>query len=103
MSLVQILSGCVVAPFNFDYLNINSDCVIVIEWDKDVYTQEINKNNFSLILNHNSFNTISDKTNNNEQISIDDCLKLFTKSEEIKDIQCEKCKKKNFIQKIFTN
>ena len=97
----RFCSGCVVDPFSFDYLNINSDCVIVIEWDKDVYTQEINKNNFSLILNHNSFNTISDKTNNNEQISIDDCLKLFTKSEEIKDIQCEKCKKKTLFKKYL--
>ena len=94
----RFCNGCIVEPFDDEYLDINSNCVIIIEWDKEVYSQEINKNNFTLLMNHNSLIKISDAIkNNNDKISIDDCLKLFTKSEEIRDIQCEKCKKKNFI------
>jgi ubiquitin C-terminal hydrolase len=39
--------------------------------------------------------------NNNQKISIYDCLSLFTKSEEINDIQCEKCKKKTLFKKTL--
>ena len=98
----RFCNGCIVEPFNDDYLDINSNYVIVIEWDKEVYSQEINRNNFSLLMNHSSLNKISDPMkNNNDKISIDDCLKLFTKSEEIKDIQCEKCKKKTLFKKTL--
>ena len=98
----RFCSGCSIDPFNSDYININSNCVIVVEWDKEVYTQEINKNNLTLLMNHSSSDTISDiNKNNNDKISIYDCLKLFTKSEEIKDIQCEKCKKKTLFKKTL--
>ena len=98
----RFCNGCIVEPFNDDYLDINSNCVIVIEWNKEVYSQEINKNNFSLLMSHSSLNKISDNIkNNNDKISIYDCLNLFTKSEEIKDIQCEKCKKKTLFKKYL--
>ena len=98
----RFCTGCILDPFIPDYININSNSVIVIEWDKDVYNQEINKNNFSLIMNHTSVNNISDISKTNiDKISIDDCLNLFTKSEEMKDIQCEKCKKKTLFKKTL--
>ena len=98
----RFCSGCSIDPFNSGYININSNCVIVVEWDKEVYIQEINKNNLTLIMSHSSSDTISDiNKNNNDKISIYDCLKLFTKSEEIKDIQCEKCKKKTLFKKTL--
>ena len=98
----RLCTGCILNPSNSEYITINSNSVIVIEWDKDVFTKEINKNNLSLIMDHNSTKTVSDKTKNeSNKISIDDCLKLFTKSEELKDIQCEKCKKKTLFKKTL--
>jgi hypothetical protein len=94
----RFCTGCILDPFSSDYININSSDIIIIEWDKDVYSQEIDKNNFSLVINHSSVNTISDNLKNKvETVTIDDCLKLFTKKEEIKDIQCEKCQKKLYL------
>ena len=98
----RLCTGCILDPSNSEYININSNSVIVIEWNKDVFKKEINKNNLSLIMDHSSINTITDKSrNDNNKISIDDCLKLFTKSEELKDIQCEKCKKKTLFKKTL--
>ena len=97
----RFCSGCVIEPTNSDFLNVNSNSVIVVEWEKDVFVQDIDKNNFSLIMNHNSCDKISDITNNNEKIVLDDCLKLFTKSEELRDIQCEKCQKKTLFLKTL--
>jgi len=99
----RFCTGCILDPSESEYINISSNSVIVIEWDKDVYTQEISKNNISLIMNHSSFETPVDisKNNNNKKITLDDCLKLFTKSEELRDIQCEKCKKKTLFKKTL--
>jgi hypothetical protein len=98
----RFCTGCILDPFSSDYININSSDIIIIEWDKDVYSQEIDKNNFSLVINHSSVNTISDNLKNKvETVTIDDCLKLFTKKEEIKDIQCEKCQKKTLFMKTL--
>ena len=98
----RFCTGCTIQPNNSSYLTINSNSAIVIEWDREVYLQDINKNNISLVMNHSSFNKISDiNMNNNQKISIYDCLHLFTKSEEINDIQCEKCKKKTLFKKTL--
>lgn len=98
----RFCTGCTLEPFNSDYININSSDVIIIEWDKEVFSQEINKSNFSLIINHSSVNSSSDNSKNKiETLTIDDCLKLFTKKEEIKDIQCEKCQKKTLFMKTL--
>lgn len=98
----RFCTGCILDPSKSEYINISSNSVIVIEWDKDVYTQEISKNNFSLIMNHSSVEiTVDISKNNNSKITLDDCLKLFTKSEELKDIQCEKCKKKTLFKKTL--
>jgi hypothetical protein len=98
----RFCTGCILDPFNSDYININSSDVIIIEWDKEVFSQEIDKSNFSLIINHSSVNSSSDNSKNKiETLTIDDCLKLFTKKEEIKDIQCEKCQKKTLFMKTL--
>ena len=96
----RFCSGCPIDPLNQDFININSNNVIIIEWDKDVYNKEIEEKNFSLTINHSTMNTISNKSRTNiDKITIYDCLKLFTKQEEMKDIQCEKCKKKTLFKK----
>ena len=98
----RFCEGCLCDPNNLEYLNINSNWVISVEWNKKIYMEEINKNNISLIMNHNSLRTATNKTNQKkEEITIYDCLKLFTKSERMEDIQCEKCKKKtSFIKTL---
>ena len=98
----RFCSGCIVNPSNSDYININSNCVIAIEWDKDIFIKEIDINNYSLIMNHSSFDKMSDINKNKEdKISLDECLKLYTKMEELRDIQCEKCKKKTLFMKTL--
>ena len=98
----RFCTGCTVDPFNSSFIEVNSNNVIAIEWNKDIYNKEIDKNNISLIINHNSVYTITDKSKTDkDKISIDDCLKLFTKKEEIRDIQCEKCQKKTLFMKTY--
>ena len=98
----RFCTGCTIDPIQSEYLDINSNCLIAVEWDNEIYNKEINKNNLTLIMNHNSFSKIGDVTKNiNDKISIDDCLKLFGESEEINDIQCEKCKKKTLFKKTL--
>ena len=97
----RICSGCCINPSEQKNLNFNNDIVIVVEWDSNIYTNEIEKKNLSLILNHSSvddiqFHISKDKL---EKMSIYDCLKDFTKNEEINDIQCEKCKAKRVFKK----
>ena len=98
----RFCQGCTLEPKDYEFINIKKDDIIALEWDKDVYNKEINKNNLSLIMNHKS---VEIKNNNNiqqkEQISLDDCLKLFTKEEELTDIQCEKCNKKTLFKKTL--
>ena len=96
----RFCTGCPIDPLNHDFININSNSAIIIEWNKDVYIKEIDKKNFSLTINHSTVSTISYKIKSKlDSITIDDCLKLFTKQEEMKDIQCEKCKKKTLFKK----
>jgi hypothetical protein len=72
----------------------------VVEWCEDVFANDMNKANINLKLNHSSYNEIVETTNGNmEKVTIDDCFKLFTKKEEIKDILCETCKKKTTFTK----
>ena len=89
-------------PNEQNYLNILPDYVIVIEWNGEVFSNEINKNNINLILNHSSYSEIVDSTSGNmEKITIDDCFKLFTRKEELKDILCENCNKKTTFSKFL--
>ena len=96
----RFCTGCTLDPNNDNYLNIFPDHAIVIEWCGEVFSNEINKNNINLTLNHSSYNEIVETTNGNmEKVTIDDCFKLFTRKEELKDIMCENCKKKTTFTK----
>ena len=98
----RLCQGCVLKPSDSDYINISTDALIAVEWDKDVYNKEINRNNLNIIMKHSSADTIDENSKIKEdEISLNDCLKLFTKEEDIGDIQCEKCKKKTLFQKTL--
>ena len=98
----RFCTGCTLDPSNINILNMTQDYIIVVEWTEDVVTNDINKKNLNLILNHSSINDTNNTTTSNiEKIDIDDCLKLFTRKEEIKDILCEKCNKKTLFTKIL--
>jgi len=98
----RFCTGCTLDPNEQNYLNILPDYVIVIEWNGEVFSNEINKNNINLILNHSSYSEIVDSTSGNmEKITIDDCFKLFTRKEELKDILCENCNKKTTFSKFL--
>ena len=96
----RFCTGCILDPNIDNYINIFSDYVIVVEWCGEIFANEINKNNINLTLNHSSYNEIIETTNGNmEKVTIDDCFKLFTRKEELKDILCENCKKKTTFTK----
>ena len=98
----RLCQGCVLKPSDSEYINIKTDALIAVEWDKDVYNKEINRNNLNIIMKHSSADTIDENSKIKEdEISLNDCLKLFTKEEDIGDIQCEKCKKKTLFQKTL--
>ena len=98
----RFCTGCTLEPNNNNYLNFLNEYVIVVEWNKDIIINDINKNNLNLMLNHSSYNGITETTNDNiEKITIDDCFKLFTRKEELTDIFCEKCNKKTNFTKYL--
>ena len=98
----RLCQGCTINPSENKFINIKTNDIIAVEWDKDVYKTEINKNNLNLVMKHSSTNLIEENSKQKEdEISLNDCLKLFTKEEEINDIQCEKCKKKTLFKKTL--
>ena len=98
----RFCTGCILDPSNENFLNMTQDHIIVVEWTDDVVAIEINKKNLNLILNHSSITDTNNTTTSNlDKININDCLKLFTREEEIKDILCEKCNKKTLFTKIL--
>ena len=99
----RLCQGCTINPDNTEFINVKADYVIAVEWDKEVVNKEINKNNLNLIMKHSSTDIIEEnsKAKEEDEISLNDCLKLFTKEEELVDIQCEKCKKKTLFKKTL--
>ena len=98
----RLCQGCTLNPTDSEFINIGKDTVIAVEWDKDVYSRDINQNNLNIIMKHNNFDIINVNENTQEDdITLDDCLKLFTKEEDLGDIQCEKCKKKTLFKKTL--
>ena len=96
----RFCTGCTLEPSTTNYLNFTSNDIIIVEWQKDIFNNEINQSNINLMLYHSSFNDIKETTDGNmEKITIDDCFKLFTKKEELNDIFCEKCNKKTLFIK----
>ena len=98
----RLCQGCTINPKENNFINIKTTDIIAVEWDKEVYKTEINKGNLNLIMKHSSADLIDENSKQKEdEISLNDCLKLFTKEEEINDIQCEKCKKKTLFKKTL--
>ena len=98
----RLCQGCTLKPTESEFMNIGKDTVIAVEWDKEVYIKDINQNNLNIIMKHSSFDIIDENVKTKEDdISLDDCLKLFTKEEDLGDIQCEKCKKKTLFKKTL--
>ena len=98
----KFCTGCILDPNNMNYLNFNIDDIIIVEWCREVVNNEIQDKNKYLILNHHSINDYFDNNNDNDiKIPLIECLKLFTKEEELKDIQCENCKKKTIFKKSY--
>ena len=98
----RLCQGCTINPSENKFINIKTNDIIAVEWDKEVYKTEINKNNLNLVMKHSSANLVEENAKQKEdEISLNDCLKLFTKEEEISDIECEKCKKKTLFKKTL--
>ena len=98
----KFCTGCILDPNNVNYLNFNIDDIIMVEWCREVVDNEIQDKNKYLILNHHSINDNSDNNDEfNTKIPLIECLKLFTNEEEVKDIQCENCKKKTIFKKSY--
>ena len=88
----KFCTGCVISPENNNYININPNWVIIVEWCKEIVENEINVNNLLLKLYHSSFKKEFIKEENKyDKLSIYNCLELFTQKEILKDILCEKC------------
>ena len=96
----RICQGCIINPANKNYLSIPNDCILLVEWRKDVIRKDMKEENINYILNHSSsrkiFETVQDEE---EKRNIYDCLDLFTREETIKNIFCEKCNKKTNFKK----
>ena len=96
----RICQGCILNPANKNYLSIPRDCIILVEWKRDVIKKDMKEENINYILNHSSsrkiFETVQDEE---EKRNIYDCLDLFTREEAIKNIFCEKCNKKTNFKK----
>ena len=100
----KFCSGCILDPHNMNYLNFDLDDLIVVEWCCSIVANEIQDKNKNLILIHPSFyNNNLDNIHEDihTKIPLIECLKLFTKEEEVKDIYCEKCTKKTIFKKKY--
>ena len=100
----RFCTGCIIDPNSSDFVEINRNNIIIIEWNKEIKKREIKNSNIDLVLTHPSLNEKEENESNNEEdrkVTIDDCFKLFTKKEELKDVLCEKCKKKTLFTKIL--
>ena len=95
----KFCTGCVLSPKNANYIDFNSNWIIVVEWCKEIIEKEINQNNLDLKLYHSSFKKISNNSNIYDKLSINDCLELFTQKEILKDVLCENCKVKTTFTK----
>ena len=100
----KFCSGCILDPQYMNYLNFDLDDLIVVEWCCSIVANEIQDKNQNLILIHPSFyNNNLDNIHEDihTKIPLIECLKLFTKEEEVKDIYCEKCTKKTIFKKKY--
>ena len=88
----KFCTGCVLSPYNEEYIDFNPNWKIIVEWCKEIVEKEINRDNLQLKLYHSSYKKdFSGNQNQLDKISIYDCLELFTQKEILKDILCENC------------
>ena len=89
----KFCTGCILSPEDNNYIDFDSNWIIIVEWCKEIVENEINENNLKLKLYHSSYKKEFNGIDNNkyDKISIYDCLELFTQKEILKDILCEKC------------
>ena len=101
----KFCTGCVLDPHNMNYISFNDDENIIVEWCREVYNKEIHDKNKFLLLTHPSnnipFGNNFEHEDMHTKVSLIDCLKLFTGEEEVYDIYCENCKKKNVFKKHY--
>ena len=93
----RFCNGCVLDPHNLNYIGIEEDFCLVVEWCRDVFINDINEKNCELILNHESlnYNNFDNNDPNENKATLKDCLNLFMDNKEIiKEYSCDKCKKK---------
>ena len=95
----KFCTGCILSPQNDNYIDFNSNWIIIVEWCKEIIEKEINQNNLDLKLYHSSFKKLTNNINSYDKLSINDCLELFTQKEELKDVLCENCKVKTTFTK----
>ena len=96
----KLCTGCILNPLYDKYFSIPKNCYLIVEWCRKVKSRQIKDENVLLYLNHSSINN-DNETDINKKISIYDCLNLFTQEEEISDIYCENCQKKQIFNKIL--
>ena len=91
----KFCTGCILNPDDQIFLEFESKSwIIVVEWCKEIAEIEMNKNNITLSLFHQSYYNLNNDDTKSEKISIYDCLDLFTQKEDINDFFCENCNKK---------
>ena len=96
----KFCTGCIINPETDIFLEFKStDWKLIVEWCKEIVEIEINKSNITLSLFHQSCHNLNNDEVKNEKLSIYDCLDLFTQKENISDIFCENCNKKNIFTK----
>ena len=96
----RLCQGCILNPKNQNYLSVPGDCIIIVEWRRDVIKKDMKEENINYLLNHSSSRKIFETSQDEEdKKSIYDCLDLFTREETIKNFFCEKCNKKTNFKK----
>jgi len=96
----KFCTGCVLNPEYKEYFSIPKCCYLMVEWCRKVKLKQIKDENILLILNHSSMN-MDIEPEINKKMSIYDCFDLFTQKEEIENIFCENCQKKETFTKIL--
>ena len=88
----KFCTGCILSPQSNNYIDIDQNWIVIVEWCKEIVQNDLNNNNLLLRLYHSSYkNEINERENNYDKKTIYDCLQLFTQKEILKDILCENC------------
>ena len=96
--------GCLLDPNKKEYLKLDLDNIIHVEFCKYLYDNELLKNNLNKIshINLEEFLDENDQIEKNLQIesNLEDCFKLFLISEKLEDpLTCAYCQSRQFFSK----